>query len=114
MSLIDHYDENRYLNNFQKVFLIKGDACETIPSFLDKNPYFMVSLLFLDFDLYEPTKVALETLLPRMPKGAILAFDELNNPWWPGETQAAFECLDVNNRELRKFSFDPSISYIIL
>ena len=35
-------------------------------------------MLYLDFDLYAPTKAALETFLPRMPKGAILAFDELN------------------------------------
>ena len=113
-SLIDRYDKNRFLNSFQKVFLVKGDACETIPRFINENPYVLVSLLFLDFDLYEPTKVALENLLPRMPKGAILAFDELNNPWWPGETQAALECLDINNKEVRKFSFDPSISYIVL
>lgn len=113
-SLIDVYDESRYLNKFKKVFLVKGDACETIPQFIDDNPYILISLLFLDFDLYEPTKVALENLVPRMPKGAILAFDELNNPWWPGETQAALECLDINNKEVKRFSFDPSISYIVL
>ena len=47
-----------------------------------------MSLLFLDFDLYEPTKAALEQFVPRMPRGAVLAFDELDNPIWPGETKA--------------------------
>lgn len=114
LSLIDEYDRNRFLNEFQKVFLVKGDACKTIPVFLEDNPYLLISLLFLDFDLYEPTKVALENFLPRMPKGSVLAFDELNNPWWPGETQAALEYFDINTREINRFSFDPSISYVIL
>ena len=45
-----------------------------------------MSLLFIDCDLYEPTRAALRAFLPRMPKGAIVAFDELDNPIWPGET----------------------------
>lgn len=114
LSLINEYDKNRFLNEFQKVFLVKGNACKTIPVFVENNPYLLISLLFLDFDLYDPTKVALENLLPRMPKGAVLAFDELNNPWWPGETQAALESLDINTKEIKRFSFDPSISYIVL
>ena len=43
-------------------------------------------MLFIDLDLYEPTKFALEQFLPRMHKGSIIAFDELDNPQWPGET----------------------------
>ena len=38
--------------------------------------YEIVSLLYLDMDIYEPTKVALKELLPRMAKGSIIAFDE--------------------------------------
>lgn len=114
LELIVEYDKNRYLNEFQKIYLVKGDACETIPLFLEKNPYILISLLFLDFDLFEPTKIAIEYLLPRMPKGAILAFDELNNPWWPGETLAAVKCLNLNEKKINRFSFDPNISYIVL
>jgi hypothetical protein len=44
------------------------------------NPHILISLLFLDFDLYKPTRVALEELVPKMPKGAVIAFDELDNP----------------------------------
>lgn len=29
-----------------------------------------------------------------MCKGAIVAFDEINNPWWPSETQALLEMFD--------------------
>lgn len=114
LDAIAEYDENRFLNQFQKVFLIHGDATQTIQQFVEDNPYLLVSLLFLDFDLYEPTKAALTHLLPRMPKGSILAFDELNNPWWPGETLAANELLDLNSRQVQRFPFDPNISYITI
>ena len=113
-DLISEYDETRYLNQFKKTFLVKGDACETIPRFVKEHPYVVISLIFLDFDLYEPTKVALNYLLPRMPKGAVLAFDELNNPWWPGETLALLEHFDINEKSIKRFSFDPNISYIVL
>jgi hypothetical protein len=70
-----------------------------------------VSLLFLDFDLYEPTRVALETFLPRMPKGAIVAFDELDNPLWPGETVAMLEFLQDYGLRIRRLPFDPYIGF---
>ena len=50
-------------------------------------------MLYLDFDIYEPTLTALENFLPRMPKGSVIAFDELNNPDWPGETMAFLESM---------------------
>lgn len=114
VELIAEYDANRFLNQFEKVTILRGDAIETIPEFLDKNPHLLISLLFLDFDVYAPTKKALEWFWPRMAKGAILAFDELNNPWWPGETQALLECLDLKQVSIQRFSFDPNISYIVV
>ena len=49
-----------------------------------------------------------------MPKGAIIAFDELNNPDWPGETQAILEKFDLNKYQLKCFEYEPNISYIVL
>lgn len=73
----------------------------------------IVALLFLDFDLYEPTKIALEHFVSRIPKGGILAFDEINNQFWPGETIALLERYkDLNQLEIKKFDFDPNIAYI--
>ncbi|MCB1167821.1 MAG: macrocin-O-methyltransferase [Leptospiraceae bacterium] len=106
------FDENRFIGHIPKVDLVKGDAIVTIPEYMKKNPHFLVSLLYLDFDIYEPTKVALEHFLPRMPRGAILAFDELNNPDWPGETLAMLESKGLALGELRCFPFEPNISYL--
>lgn len=111
----EEFDENRFLNQYDKIQLVKGDATQTIPEFVEDNAHLLVSLLFLDFDIYEPTKVALEYLLPRMPRGAIIAFDEINNSYWKGETTAMLEVLgDLNKYRVRKFSFDPNIAYIQL
>jgi len=108
------FDDNRFLPQFPKVTLVKGDFRKTAASFLKKNPHVLVSLLYLDFDLYEPTKLALELFLPRMPKGAVLAFDEINHPLWPGETLALLETFDLNHYEVRKFPYEINMSYIVL
>jgi hypothetical protein len=109
--LIELYDTDRFLGHIPKVELIKGDATETVPAFLTHHPHLVVSLLFMDFDLYEPTKVALEQLVPRMPKGAILAFDELDNPLWPGETVAVLDTLGIGKLQLERMEFDPYIAF---
>lgn len=113
-EIIHQYDQNRFLNQFNKVHLIKGDAVYTIPQLVKEQPHLLVSLLFLDFDLYEATKIALESFIPRMSKGSILALDEVNNPWWPGETRALLESINIRDYEIRRFSFDPNIAYIVL
>lgn len=107
-------DSTRFLGHIPKVKLIKGDACYTIPSFLEQNPHVLVSLLFLDFDLYEPTRIALKNILPRMPKGAVLAFDELDNPLWPGETMAMLAECGAGNLKIQRFEFDPYIGFAVI
>jgi hypothetical protein len=111
LQLAQINDSTRFLGHVPKVNLIKGDATETIPKFVEENPHILISLLFLDFDLYEPTMAALEHLVPRMPKGAIIAFDELDNPLWPGETAAMLEYFRDNRLEIKRFDFDPYIGY---
>ena len=108
------FDSNRFLGHVNKVELIKGDAKETIPQFVSDNPHLVVSLLFLDFDLYQPTKTALEHFLPRMPKGAIIAFDELDNPIWPGETHALMDTLGISKLKIQRLDFDPYIGYALI
>jgi hypothetical protein len=113
-ELIKEYDRDRFLGHIEKVHLIKGDVVETIPKFLTENPHVVVSLLFLDMDLFEPTQKALELFLPRMPKGAVVAFDELDNPMWPGETLALAESIGINKLNIRRLEWDPYIGFAVL
>lgn len=108
------YDLNRPLNHIPKVELVKGDIAQTAPAYLEQNPHLVVSLLYLDVDLYEPTLTLLETFVPRMPKGAILVFDELNAKMFPGETLAVHEYIGLKNLEIRRFPFDSYVSYAVI
>lgn len=78
------------------------------------NPHLIVALLYLDFDLYEPMKLALDKILPLMPKGAVVAFDELNCEDFPGETTALSEVIGIDKLSLTRFPFEPWISYAVL
>lgn len=113
-ELIELYDRDRFLGHVEKVRLVMGDAVETIPKFVVENPHLVVSLLFCDFDLYEPTRVALEHFVPRMPKGAIIAFDELDNARWPGETLALLESVGIGALRIQRLDFDPYIGFAVI
>ena len=108
------FDLNRAIGHIEKVELVPGDATVTIPRHIEDNPHLVVSLLYLDFDLFEPTRVALECLLPRMPKGAVIGFDELNQKQWPGETLAVMEQVGLGKLRIRRFSYTPALSYAII
>ena len=108
------FDANRNIGHIPKVELVRGDARVSVPEYLEKNPHTIVSLLYLDIDLYEPTKVALDHFLPRIPKGGIIAFDELNSSIWQGETQAAMEAVGISNLRLVRTPFESCICYAIM
>jgi len=107
------YDCCRVLGHIPKMHLYKGDALKTIPQFVEDNPQLVVSLLYLDIDLYDPTLVALKHLYPLMPKGAVIVFDELNCDKFPGETAAVKQYLGVGNLEIKRSLFDTWISYAV-
>ena len=113
-KLIEQFDADRFLGHIRKVELVKGDITKTVPEFIKTHQHLLVSLLFLDCDLYEPTKIAVEQFLPHMPKGAVLAFDELDNPIWPGETRALLDAVGAHRFQLRRFEWDPYIAYAFI
>jgi hypothetical protein len=114
MQLSAIHDSTRFIGHIPKIELVKGDAAKTIPQFIDEHPHLVVSLLFLDFDLYEGTKVALEHFVPRMPSGAVIAFDQLDNPLWPGETLAMVDFCRNQKLRLQRLAFDPYIAYAVI
>jgi hypothetical protein len=114
MEAIRLYDMNRFLGEVPKVALVKGDIQETVPAYLEHHPETIISLLFLDVDVYAPTKTALEHFVPRMPRGAIIAFDELNDRGWPGETIALLDTIGVQDLRIQRFTYDTKISYAVL
>lgn len=110
---IELFDSDRALSQLPKIELVEGDFLETGERYLAQNPHLVVSLLYLDFDIFEPTLKALELFLPRMPAGAVLAFDEVHVAEWPGETQALLSAVNFPRLALQRFPVT-SISYAVL
>ncbi|WP_286784718.1 MULTISPECIES: class I SAM-dependent methyltransferase [Pseudomonas] len=94
--------------------IIEGDVRETFPKWLKDNPEALISHVHFDMDVYEPTRDMLNLVLRRMPKGAVLVFDELDCPAFPGETQALEEVLGIRNLALRKSQYQPYSAYCIV
>ena len=92
------------------VHLVKGDARVTIPAFSEAFPHVMVSLAYIDFDLYEPCQAALNFLGPRIATGGIIAFDEAMTDFFPGEGIALLEFLE----EQAQSRFEMKVSPIAL
>ncbi len=114
LKSVELFDMTRFLNHFPKVSVVKGDFEVTAPAFLEDHPHLVISCLYLDFDIYRPTKTALDLFLPRMPKGSVLVFDELNEEAFPGETIAVLESVDLKQLRVRRFDFEPRISYAVI
>lgn len=108
------HDITRPMGQIPKVYLAKGDVLETAERFIEENPHLVVSLLYLDVDLYEPTKKMLEVFAPRIAKGGIIVFDQINTKAFPGETLAVDEILGIRNLEIKRFPFGTSITYAVL
>lgn len=114
LEAVSIFDRNRFLNHFPKVQIVQGDFSVTSRKYLADHPHLTISCLYLDFDLYAPTRLALELFAPRVPRGGIIVFDELNEEAFPGETIAVMETLKLSNLRLKRFPFEPRISYAVI
>ena len=110
-ELIKINDLDRPLSHIERCRLIEGDATKTVPEYLKENPETVVSLLYLDFDIYEPTLCCLKNIMPHMPKGAIVVLDEFNSKKWKGETLAIKELFNINEVKIKRFNFSPQTAY---
>lgn len=100
--------------HLKKFELVSGDATETIPAYLKRQPETMVSLAIFDFDIYKPTKAALEAIKPYLFKGSVLVFDELADDIFPGETVALREVFDTTQLRVERLPITARVSYVVL
>ncbi len=111
-SILNFHEKNAPISHKRKYELVEGDATVTLPKFLTEHPETVIALAYFDFDLYKPTKVCLEAIMPHVTKGSIIAFDELNCPEFPGETLAVREVLGLSRYAIRRDPSNPLMSYI--
>ncbi len=113
-EILNYHEKESPIPHKKKFELIKGDASLTFKKYLEENPHTIVAMAYFDFDIYQPTKDCLELLLPRLTKGSIIAFDELNCPEFPGETIAVMETIGLSKYAIKRSPLNPLISYIVI
>jgi hypothetical protein len=102
------------LDHIRKFELVSGDVRETTSLYLKRNPQTVVSFAYFDMDLYEPTKVALEAILPHVTKGTVLGFDEMNWCEMPGPALALQEVLGFRRYKIMHSIFQPIPGYVVV
>jgi hypothetical protein len=113
-KIMEFHEAENPLSHIRKFELVQGDVCETLPTYLDKHTETIVALAYFDLDLYAPTKKCLELLKPRLTKGSVLGFDELNEHATPGETLAVMEALGLGNVALRRLPYTSRTCYCVI
>jgi hypothetical protein len=107
-TILETHEKLSPLSHIKKFELVKGDVSETINPWLNSNPHVIIAMAIFDMDLYKPTRDALTAIIPRLTRGSLLVFDELNHEKFPGETRAVTEVLGLNKLQLKR---DPHQSY---
>jgi hypothetical protein len=110
-SILKMHESMAPLPHICKHALVVGDARNTVPQFLQQNPGEAIALLYLDMDIYDPTKVVLEQCIARMPSGAIVVFDEFGDRRFPGEAAAYFELSGKVKLKLKRTAFNTVTAY---
>ena len=113
-KLLSLHESLNPLAHIKKNEICAGDVVEELPKYLARCPETIVAMAYFDLDLYEPTVKCLELLRPRMTKGTILGFDELNDPDSPGETLALMEVFGLNHLKIQRFPFASRVSYVVI
>lgn len=113
-EVLSYHESEAPISHKKKFELIKGDASITFKKYLNDHPETIVAFAYFDFDLYKPTKDCLSFLLPRVTRGSILAFDELNCPEFPGETFALMETFGLSEYAIQRSPLNPLVSYIVV
>ena len=113
-EIMECHEKFNPLPHVKKYEIRKGDAVPEIDKYFKENPETVVALAYFDFDIYLPTKKCLEAIKPRLVKGSVLGFDELNDHDSPGETAALQEVFGLNNVRLKRYPFTSRTSYFKL
>lgn len=112
-QILQIHERESPISHLKKFDLIKGNVSETAQKWSQSHPGTPVAMAIFDMDIYQPTKDALEALIPHFSKGTLLIFDELMAPEFPGEAQALNEVLKTNELKLHQNPHQPNAAWTI-
>lgn len=110
-KLLDSAEKQAPLPHIKKYQLYQGDASQTVPEFLTKNQGEMISMLYLDMDIYKPTYDVLEACLERLLPGSVVVFDEYSAELFPGEAKVYREFAGRLDLEMRRSRLSTVTAY---
>jgi len=113
-KILSYHEQESPISHIRKYELVKGDAVREVKRYLKRNPETIIALAFFDLDLFEPTLRCLSAIRDYLPKGAILAFDEVGSHSFPGETLALKQALGLSKCQLQRVPWNPNTSYLIV
>ena len=112
--VMDYHEQESPISHIRKYKLIKGDASVEVRTYFKENPETIIALAYFDFDLYEPTKKCLEVITSHLTKGTIIAFDQLNDHDFPGETLALKEIWGLDKYKIRRSPTTSLQAYMVI
>ena len=110
-QLLNYHEQENVMSHITKHQVIEGNVLDTLPTVLKSEPSLIIALAYFDLAMLDPTRFALESILPKMIKGSIIILDELGHPDYPSETTTFFELISKRNYKIRisKYLSDRSI-----
>jgi hypothetical protein len=91
--------------------LIQGDISKTALKYVEENPGFKISLLYLDLDLGEPTYDTLCALWDRVSVGGLVIFDEYGYAKW-SESEGVDRFFKDKNIEIISLNYICPTAYV--
>jgi hypothetical protein len=112
-NILSIHERESPIGHLKKFDLIKGDVSKTASQWSKSNPGTPVAMAIFDMDVYQPTKDALEALIPHFSKGTVIVFDELMAAEFPGELRAMNEVLQMRDLKLHQNPHQPGAAWTI-
>ena len=113
-QVLQFHETESPISHIKKYEIVKGNAIIELKKYLENNPQTIISFVYFDFDIYQPTLECLHLIKDRLSKGAIIGFDELNTKQFPGETLAFDEVFGIKNYKIHRSPISSAQSYIII
>jgi len=113
-KLLAYHRSENAMGHVVRHRLVVGDVSKTAANYVQEHAESIVALAYFDMALYEPTIAALKAIEGRLISGSVIAFDELNDPRYPGETQAFREWINQRDYKIIRSTILPDRTFVIV
>lgn len=113
-NLLNYHRQENAMGHAIRHELVVGNIQNTAPEYVETHPESIVAMAYFDLALYEPTIAALKAIESRLICGSVIVFDELNDPRYPGETQAYREWIAGRPHQIFRSEILPDRTFVVM